>query len=101
VGQGTLGGAIFYSPDFFGASEDQATYAEINGSLPVHPRVTLSGAVGHQWVSSDLDFAAWNLGAVWQATDQLAVDVRYHDTDAHDFGRTYDSRVVLSLKAVI
>lgn len=101
VGQGTLGATIFYSPDYFGATEDEATYAEINGSYPVHPRLTLSAAVGQQWLSSDLDYAAWNLGAAWQATDHLVLDVRYHDTDAHDLGRTYDSRVVFSLKAVM
>lgn len=101
VGPATLGAAVYYSPDFFGASEDEATYAEINASYPAHERVTVSGAVGHQWVSSDLDYVTWNLGAAWQATDHLALDLRYHDTDGHDFGQTYDSRVILSLKAVL
>lgn len=101
VGQATLGAAVYYSPDFFGGSEDEATYAEISGSFPVHERVTVSGAVGHQWVSSDLDYVTWNLGAAWQATDHLALDLRYHDTGGHDFGQTYDSRVVLSVKAVL
>lgn len=101
VGKASLGAAVFYSPDFFGASEDEATYAEINASLPAYDRVTVSGAVGRQWVSSDLDYLTWNLGAAWQATDYLAVDLRYHDTDGHDLGQTYDSRVILSLKAVM
>ncbi len=101
VGKATLGAAVYYSPDFFGAAEDEATYAEINASLPAFERVTVSGAVGHQWVSSDFDYVTWNLGAAWQATDHLAVDLRYHDTDGHDFGQTYDSRVILSLKAVL
>lgn len=101
VGAATLGAAVYYSPDFFGASEDEATYAEINASFPAHDRVSVSGAVGYQWVSSDLDYLTWNLGAAWQATDHLAVDLRYHDTDGHDFGQTYDSRVIISLKAVL
>ena len=101
VGLATLGAAVYYSPDFFGASEDEATYAEINASYPAHERVTVSGAVGQQWVSSDLDYVTWNLGAAWQATDHLALDLRYHDTDGHDLGQTYDSRVILSLKAVL
>ncbi len=33
VGPATLGAAVYYSPDFFGAAEDQATYAEINGAV--------------------------------------------------------------------
>lgn len=101
VGAATVGAVVYYSPDFFGASEDEATYAEINASIPAHDRVTVSGAVGHQWVSSDLDYLTWNLGAAWQVSDHLAVDLRYHDTDGHDFGQTYDSRVVISLKAVL
>ena len=32
-------------------------------------------------------------------TDNLALDVRYHDTDEHDFGDAYGSRAVASLKA--
>jgi uncharacterized protein (TIGR02001 family) len=101
VGTASLGAALYYSPDFFGASEDEDTYAEINASYPAHERVTVSGAVGQQWVSSDLDYVTWNLGAAWQATDHLALDLRYYDTDGHDLGQTYDSRVILSLKAVL
>ena len=34
------------------------------------------------------------------ATEIRDVNVRYHDTDAHDFGKIYDSRVVASVKLV-
>ena len=96
----TLGAAVYYSPDFFGAAEDDATYAEVNGAVSPADKWTVSGAVGRQWVSSDLDYTTWNLGAAYQLTDHLALDVRYFDTDEHDFGSSYDSRVVASLKAV-
>ncbi len=43
VGPATLGAAVYYSPDFFGASEDEATYAEINGA--VSPAEIRSSAV--------------------------------------------------------
>jgi opacity protein-like surface antigen len=55
--------------------------------------------VGRQFVSSDLDYTTWNLGAAYQLTPHLAVDVRYHDTDEHDFGDIYGARAVASLKA--
>jgi uncharacterized protein (TIGR02001 family) len=98
-GPATLGAAVYYSPDFFGASEDEATYVEANAAISPADRWTLSGAVGRQFVSSDLDYTTWNLGAAWQMTPHLAVDVRYHDTDEHDFGDTYGARAVASLKA--
>lgn len=99
VGPATLGAAVYYSPDFFGASEDEATYAEVNGAFSLADKWTVSGAVGRQWVSSDFDYTTWNLGAAYQLTDRLALDVRYHDTDEHDFGDIYGSRAVATLKA--
>ncbi|MNL51803.1 hypothetical protein D3C87_1749320 [compost metagenome] len=50
-------------------------------------------------MSSDFDYTAWNLGAAYQLTEHLALDVRYFDTDEHGFGSAYDSRAVASLKA--
>ena len=99
LGLATLGAAVYYSPDFFGAAEDEATYAEINGAVSPADKWTVSGAVGRQWVSSDLDYSTWNLGAAYQLTDNLALDVRYHDTDQHDFGDGYGARAVATLKA--
>lgn len=95
----TMGASVYYSPDYFGAPEDEATYAEINGALSPADRWTLSGAVGRQFVSSDFDYTTWNFGIARQLTDNLTLDVRYHDTGEHDFGHTYGSRAVASLKA--
>jgi uncharacterized protein (TIGR02001 family) len=99
LGPVTVGGAVYWSPDFFGASEDEATYVEANAAFTQADRWTVSGAVGRQWVSSDLDYTTWNLGAAFALTDHLTVDLRYHDTDQHDFGEAYGARAVASLKA--
>lgn len=99
VGPATLGVAAYWSPDFFGASEDEATYLEANAAFSPAERWTLSGAVGRQWVSSDLDYTTWNAGTAFALTDNLSLDVRYHDTDHHDFGDAYGARAVASLKA--
>lgn len=99
VGPATLGVAAYWSPDFFGASEDEATYVEANAAFTPVDRWTVSAAVGRQWVSSDLDYTTWNAGVAFALTDHLALDVRYHDTDQHDFGDAYGARAVASLKA--
>jgi uncharacterized protein (TIGR02001 family) len=99
VGPATLGVAAYWSPDFFGASEDEATYVEANAAFTPADRWTVSAAVGRQWVSSDLDYTTWNAGVAFALTDHLALDVRYHDTDQHDFGDAYGARAVASLKA--
>lgn len=98
-GPATIGAAVYWSPDFFGAAEDEATYLEANAAFSPNARWTVSGAVGRQFVSSSLDYTTWNLGAAYKLTDHLALDLRYHDTDEHDFGEVYESRAVASLKA--
>ncbi|WP_428149824.1 TorF family putative porin [Brevundimonas sp.] len=100
VGPATVGAAVYWSPDFFGAAEDEATYVEANAAFSPADKWTVSGALGRQFVSSDFDYTTWNVGAAYQLTSNLAADVRYHDTDEHDFGDIYGERAVVSLKAV-
>ena len=99
VGPATLGAAVYWSPDFFGSTEDQATYAEVNGAVSPADKWTVSAALGRQWLSSELDYTTWNLGVGYALTPHLTLDVRYYDTDQHDFGSPYGARAVASLKA--
>ena len=99
-GPATLGAAAYWSPDFFGAAEDEATYVEANAAFSPANKWTVSAAVGRQFLSSDFDYTTWNVGAAYQLADNLALDLRYHDTDEHDFGPIYERRAAASLKAV-
>lgn len=96
IGPATLGAVVYYSPDFFGV-DDQATYLEANAAYAVADKWTISGAVGHQWLNVTDDYTTWNLGLAYALTDNLAVDVRYHDTDVD--GPLTDDRFVVGLKA--
>lgn len=96
IGPATLGAAVYYSPDFFGA-DDAATYLEANGAYALADKWTVSGAVGHQWLDVSDDYTTWNLGLAYALTDYLTVDVRYHDTDVD--GPLTDDRFVVGLKA--
>ncbi len=102
VGPATVGGVVYYTPDYQGANgdDDAATYAELNAAWSPADRWTISGAIGRQWLTLNRDYNAWNLGAAYQLTDKLALDVRYHDTDEHDFGDSYGARAAATLKAV-
>ncbi|HUH24337.1 MAG TPA: TorF family putative porin, partial [Brevundimonas sp.] len=95
IGPATLGAAVYYSPDFYGADE-QATYVEANAAYAIGSRWTLSGAVGHQSLDVGDDYVTWNAGAAFALTDNIALDVRYHDTDVD--GVLSDDRVVAGLK---
>lgn len=99
AGPATVGAAVYYSDDFFGET-GPATYYEINGSMPIgETKFSVSGALGHQVVKGDFDYTTWNLGVGYAINDHLGVDLRYHDTDADNFGDIYEGRVVLGLKA--
>ncbi|GAD57769.1 hypotheical conserved protein [Brevundimonas abyssalis TAR-001] len=98
IGAATYGLKLAYSPDFFGA-EDDATYLEANFAVEPAPQWSVSGAVGQQWVDSGADYLSWNLGVGYAFNDVFGVDLRYHDTDEHNWGDIFDSRVVLSLTA--
>lgn len=98
IGPATIGAALYWSNDFYGGTGN-ATYVELNGSVPVAEKFTISGAVGHQDVDYDGDYTTWNLGVGYALNDTVGLDLRYHDTDEHKFGDIYESRVVLSIKA--
>lgn len=98
VGPATLGAAVYYSPDGFGAA-DEAVYYELNGAVSPMEKVSLSAAVGRQTYDGPGDYTTWNIGGSYAVTKHVALDLRYHDTDEHSFGELYDSRVVLSAKA--
>ncbi|MBU1324656.1 MAG: TorF family putative porin [Alphaproteobacteria bacterium] len=90
-----LGAVVFWSPDFFGADEE-ATYVEANAAFSPAPKWTLSGAIGHQTLDVNADYATWNAGVAYAFTDQAVVDVRYHDTDVS--GPLSDDRLVGTIK---
>ncbi len=98
VGPGTVGLAVYYSPEFPGATGD-AVYYELNGSVPVMKKLTLGGAVGRQQINKGIDYSTWNIGLTYAVTDKLGLDVRYSDTDEHGLGKIYGSRVAVGLKA--
>lgn len=100
VGPATFGGALYYSPDFFGATEDEALYVEVNGGYALTDQLTVSGMVGRQTVSSDFDYTTANVGLAYTFAERFTLDGRYHATDESGFGAIYGDRLVASLKAV-
>jgi len=95
VGPVTLGGAIYYSPDFFGL-DGEATYVEANASFAPAPKWTVSGAVGYQYLDVNDDYGTWNAGVAYSITDNIAIDGRYHGSDVD--GPLSDDRAVATLK---
>lgn len=85
AGEGTLGVAYYYSPEFFGKT-GKADYYELNGSMPLpFGGASLSGAVGRQSLSRasyGVDgYSTWNAGVTVPFLSKLSVDLRYVYTD--------------------
>jgi len=101
AGKGTVGAAVYYTPENFNQT-GKATYVELNGSMPVTDKLSVSGAVGHQALEGPLDYETWNLGVGYAINDVFGIDLRYWDTNvdkADDPFKVSSGRVVVGLKA--
>lgn len=98
VGPVTAGAAIYYSPDFFGI-DDEATYVEGNIAFTPIDKVTVTAAIGKQYLNVTDDYNTWNAGVTYAITDNLVADVRYHETDVEGVSIASD-RVVGTLKVL-
>ena len=90
----TVGGAIYYSPDFFGIDE-QATYIEATIGYAIDDKWSLSGGVGRQYLDVGTDYNSWNAGVEYAITDNLALDVRYWDSGVRS--SLSDARVTVAI----
>jgi uncharacterized protein (TIGR02001 family) len=100
----TLGGALYYSPEFTGESGD-GFYYEVNGAYAISDAFAISGAVGMQSVDTagffagEDDYTTWNFGGTYSALG-LGFDLRYVGTDV-DNAPIYDDRVIFSVKKAL
>ncbi len=81
VGPATVGAVVFYSPDFFGAADEEAVYYEGNVAFALSDKWSVSAALGYQTLDVSDDYTTWNVGAGYALADGVGLDLRYHDTD--------------------
>ena len=99
AGAGSIGTALYVSPDYFGAGVKETAYYEINGAYPVMDKLSVSATLGRLDYKGNGDYTTWNIGGTYALTDNLAVDVRYADTSRHEFGDYYEESFVATIKA--
>lgn len=103
----TLGGTLFYSPEFTLDGGD-SLYAEATAAYTISDAFAVSGGVGNQSVDATNYFVdgttftdsytTWNVGATYSIAG-FGIDLRYIDTDL-DTSIT-EERVVLTLKRAL
>ncbi|MDB5429549.1 MAG: hypothetical protein JWP35_665 [Caulobacter sp.] len=108
IGSGTIGAAVYYSPNFVGKANfdngDASVYGELNAGYTFSNKATLSGAIGKQWVDDSVysvdGYTTWNLGVTYPITDHVTIDVRYIGTDDDANGVGFGANTgVATLKA--
>ncbi|HYE44705.1 MAG TPA: TorF family putative porin [Caulobacter sp.] len=86
---------VEYSPDNYAATE-AAWWVELQASRKLAEGWKASAAYGVREQDGGADYRAWNAGVTWRATDRLAFDLRWYDTDSHQRGENYDGRAYVS-----
>jgi uncharacterized protein (TIGR02001 family) len=86
---------VEYSPDNYAATE-AAWWVEAQASRKIAKDWKVSAAYGVREQDGGADYRAWNAGVTWKATDRLALDLRWYDTDSHERGENYDGRVYVA-----
>ena len=106
IGDATIGGAFYYSPEFFGKT-GAAYYYEANAAYVLPIKATVSGAIGYQDLEEEkagiTGYTTWNVGLTYPLNDNIGIDVRYSGTDSEgtDFytDKFAGDRFTASLKA--
>lgn len=86
---------VEYSPDNYAATK-AAWWVEAQASRKLAEGWQISAAYGLREQDGGADYRAWNAGITWNATETLALELRWYDTDSHERGENFDGRVYLA-----
>ena len=87
---------VNYTDDGYAATQE-AWWVELQAGISLDTKTKATAAVEDRSAEGGAEYMAWNIGAKRKLTDQIALDVRWHDTDGHRFGDAYDGRLVGAL----
>lgn len=86
-----------YSPDSSGSTKE-ALYIEVGASRELTDRLELSGGIGGRTLRPRRDYMAWNVGLSYALRDSTKLDLRYYDTNRHEYSKGHGDRLVIALK---
>lgn len=87
---------VNYTPDGAGGAQE-AWWVELQGGVAIDRKTKFTAAVADRSSDGGAEYVAWNVGVKRKLADNLALDVRWYDTDGHRFGEPYEGRLVGSL----
>lgn len=82
-----------HSPD--GTSTTEAwTWVEARVGWEFTPDLFATAAVGRREQDNSIDYTGWNAGVTYALNRNVEVDLRYHATDADEFGIQFEDALV-------
>jgi len=87
---------VNYTDDGF-AGTQEAWWVELQGGVALDRATKATAAIADRTARNGNDYMAWNVGVKRSLNDRFAVDLRWYDTDQHDFGESYEGRLVAAL----
>ncbi len=97
LGKFALTQTLAYSPDYFNIL-DQSVWGELVVAYTVSDRLTLSTAVGYQYIQGGGSYGCYNVGANVKLTDKASLDLRYYDTNDHGQGKAWENAFAASIR---
>ena len=95
-----LGLSAVGSPDDLGSTK-QSLYVEGGPSVDLPARFKLSANLGHRWRENSPNYTSYNIGVSRPLLKGLNADVRLYGTDRGELGRTYERRLVGSVRLAL
>lgn len=89
---------VEHSPDGLGSTRSW-TWVEGRVRFPLADRLKASATLGVRQQDNGPDYVGWNTGVAWRVSEVVALDLRWHDTDADAEGDQYDGALVASVLA--
>lgn len=87
---------VNYTADGF-ASTQEAWWIEFQGGIALDDNTKATAAVGDRTADGGAEYTAWNVGVKRKLPYDLAIDVRWYDTDGQSYGDAYEGRLVAAL----
>jgi len=87
---------VNYTHDGFAATQE-AWWVEVQGGVALDSKTKATVALANRTADGGAEYTAWNVGVKRKLNDRIAADLRWYDTDGHDYGDQYEGRLVAAL----
>lgn len=96
-GKLSLRGSLVYSPDDLGGTR-RSFYWEGGPTLELGKSTRLLATVGRRHRANAPDYTSFSAGISRTVFKGVSIDLRWHDTNRHELGESFDGRAVISTR---